>query len=158
MRRKHQALAALVVVSGLTLGAGSVPCPSPGSRRRFVTLMQRQSRARRLEPGQPLSNDPVGVVVAGAACRIRHSCSRASTLVRNWAGWLGARVSDMSMKRVAGGLIAVALLLGGGFLALAGMGYIGESAGTSRSWSTIGSLLAGLGVALAITIFPRRHG
>ena len=63
----------------------------------------------------------------------------------------------MSAKRVVGGLIAVAMLVVGGFLALAGMGYVGESDGTSRSWSAIGSLLAGLGVALVITIFPRRH-
>lgn len=63
----------------------------------------------------------------------------------------------MIAKRVVGGLIAVAMLLGGGFLALAGMGYIGESGGTSRSWSMIGSLLAGLGVALMITIFQRRQ-
>ena len=63
----------------------------------------------------------------------------------------------MSAKHLVGGLIAVAMVLGGGFLALAGMGYIGESAGTSRSWSMIGSLLAGLGVALLITILPRRR-
>lgn len=63
----------------------------------------------------------------------------------------------MSAKRVVGGLFALAMVLGGVFLALAGMGYIGESAGTSRSWSVIGSLVAGLGVALVITIFQRRH-
>jgi hypothetical protein len=62
----------------------------------------------------------------------------------------------MSGKRVLGGLIAVAMVLGGGFLALAGMGYIGESGGTSRSWSMIGSLFAGLGVALVITLVQRR--
>ena len=63
----------------------------------------------------------------------------------------------MSAKHVVGGLVAVAMVLGGGFLALAGMGYIGESAGTSRSWSVTGSLFAGLGVALVITMFQRRH-
>ena len=63
----------------------------------------------------------------------------------------------MSARRVVGGLIAVAMLVVGGFLALAGMGYVGESGGTSRSWSVIGGLLAGLGVALVISIFPRRH-
>ena len=63
----------------------------------------------------------------------------------------------MSAKHVVGGLVAVAMVLGGGFLALAGMGYIGESAGTSRSWSVTGSLCAGLGVALVITIFQRRR-
>lgn len=78
-------------------------------------------------------------------------------LTRNRAGRLGARVLDVSAPRVVGGLIALAMLLGGGFLALAGMGYIGESGGTSRSWSMIGSLLAGLGVALVITIFSRHR-
>ena len=63
----------------------------------------------------------------------------------------------MSAKHVVGGLVAVAMLAGGGFLALAGMGYIGESAATSHSWSVVGSLLAGLGVALVITVFQRRR-
>ena len=61
------------------------------------------------------------------------------------------------VKRAAAVVLAMALLLGGGFLALAGMGYLGESGGTSRSWSTIGSLLAGLGVALLISILTPRH-
>ena len=61
----------------------------------------------------------------------------------------------MGAKRVVGGFIAAAMLLGGGLLSLAGMGYIGESSGTSRSWAMIGSALAGLGVALMITIFSR---
>lgn len=82
---------------------------------------------------------------------------RVRSLARNSADGLDARVRNVSAKRVVGGLIAVAMLLGGGFLAFAGMGYIVESGGTSRSWSIIGSLLAGLGVALAITIFPRRR-
>lgn len=62
-----------------------------------------------------------------------------------------------SVKRVVAVVLALTLLAGGGFLALAGMGYVGESGGTSRSWSTIGSLLAGLGVALLITTFTPRH-
>lgn len=61
------------------------------------------------------------------------------------------------VKRIVAVVLALALLVGGGFLALAGMGYLGESGGTSRSWSTIGSLFAGLGVALLITIFTPRH-
>ena len=76
-------------------------------------------------------------------------------LARGSAGRLDARVLAVSAKQVVGGLVAVAMFLGGGFLALAGMGYIGDSAGTSRSWSMIGSLLAGLGVALVITLFHR---
>ena len=63
----------------------------------------------------------------------------------------------MKGKYVVGGLIAVAMVLGGGFLALAGVGYVGQSADTSASWSLIGSLLAGLGVALVITLVQRRH-
>ena len=53
-------------------------------------------------------------------------------------------------------VIAVVMVLGGGVLALAGMGYLGSSSGTSGPWAIIGSLLAGLGVALAITAFQRR--
>ena len=63
----------------------------------------------------------------------------------------------MRATYVAGVLIAAAMLLGGGFLALAGMGFVGESGGTSRSWTMIGSVLAGFGVALLITLFPRRR-
>lgn len=44
------------------------------------------------------------------------------------------------------------MVVGGGLLALAGMGYIGDSSGTSGPWSIIGALLAGLGVALGISI------
>ena len=58
----------------------------------------------------------------------------------------------MSVGRVVGILVAVALVLGGGFIAIAGMGYVGKSGDTSQSWSTIGSVIAGLGVALAIVI------
>lgn len=54
--------------------------------------------------------------------------------------------------RIVGLLLALALVLGGGFIALAGMGYIGSSSDTSQSWSMLGSLLAGLGVALGISV------
>lgn len=37
------------------------------------------------------------------------------------------------------------------------MGYIGDSVSESGSWSILGSLLAGLGVALAITALQRRR-
>lgn len=63
----------------------------------------------------------------------------------------------MSGSRVVGGLIALAMILGGGFLAFAGMGYVGESGATSTSWSVIGSLVAGLGVALVLATWPRRR-
>lgn len=63
----------------------------------------------------------------------------------------------MNGKQVVGGLVALVMLLGGGFLALAGMGHLGESDATSRGWAFAGSLLAGLGVALAITLAQRRR-
>ena len=62
----------------------------------------------------------------------------------------------MGVKHLLGGLIAVAMMVGGGFLALAGLGYVGESGDTSRSWAVIGSLFAGLGVALVISMMQRR--
>jgi hypothetical protein len=63
----------------------------------------------------------------------------------------------MSGKQVLGGLIALAMVVAGGFVALAGMGYVGDSGSSSRGWSVAGSILAGLGVALGITVFqPRR--
>jgi len=53
--------------------------------------------------------------------------------------------------RILGIVIALVMIAGGGFLAFAGMGYIGSSSSTSQTWATVGSLLAGLGVALIIT-------
>ena len=50
----------------------------------------------------------------------------------------------MSGRRVIGGVLAVAMVLGGGFLALAGMGYIGRSADPSAAWAIAGSFLAAL--------------
>ena len=61
----------------------------------------------------------------------------------------------MSGRQVVGALVAVAMVLGGGFLALAGLGYIGPSADTSGPWAVLGSVLAGLGVALAISLLQR---
>lgn len=66
------------------------------------------------------------------------------------------RVLSASM-RIVGLVVAVVLFAGGGFLALAGMGYIGSSSGTSQAWATIGSLLAALGVALVISILGNRN-
>ncbi len=63
----------------------------------------------------------------------------------------------MSIAKVVGLVLAVVMLVGGGFLALTGMGYIGKSGDTSQAWSVLGSLIAGLGVALVITLFQRKH-
>lgn len=62
----------------------------------------------------------------------------------------------MSDGRIVGVLVALTMVLSGGFLALAGLGYIGESASTSGTWSVLGSLVAGFGIALLITLFQRR--
>lgn len=63
----------------------------------------------------------------------------------------------MSIAKIVGLLLALLMLVGGGLLALAGMGYVGDSGETSQSWSILGSLIAGLGVALVITVLQRRH-
>lgn len=60
-------------------------------------------------------------------------------------------------QKVVVGLIALAMVLGGGFLALAGMGYIGRSTDTSTPWAVVGSLFAGLGLALGYTLLQRRR-
>lgn len=67
------------------------------------------------------------------------------------------RLVVMSGGRVVGSLLAVTMVLGGGFLALAGMGYIGESADTSAAWAMAGSLMTGLGLALMYTLLRRRR-
>ena len=71
-------------------------------------------------------------------------------------GGLDATVLNMGVKHLVGGLIALSMMIGGGFLALAGLGYVGGSGDTSRSWAVVGSLFAGLGVALVITMIQRR--
>lgn len=60
------------------------------------------------------------------------------------------------MGRVVRHVVACAMIGAGALLALSGMGYIGESSAQSGTWSILGSLLAGLGVALAITALQRR--
>lgn len=57
--------------------------------------------------------------------------------------------------RIVGFVVAAVMVAGGGFLAFAGMGYIGSSGDTSRTWATLGSLIAAFGVALAISIGRR---
>lgn len=62
----------------------------------------------------------------------------------------------MTRGQLIGLVVAVLMVVAGGFLALAGMGHLGESGDTSRGWTFAGSLLAGLGVALGITAVQRR--
>lgn len=59
--------------------------------------------------------------------------------------------------RIVGFLLALVMVAGGGFVALAGMGYIGSSSDTSQSWAMLGSLIAGLGVALGIAVARPPH-
>lgn len=54
--------------------------------------------------------------------------------------------------RIIGIVLAVVMVAVGGFLAFAGLGYIGASSGTSASWAILGPLLASFGIALAITV------
>ena len=56
--------------------------------------------------------------------------------------------------RIVGPLVAVVMIVAGGYLAFAGMGWVGtghESSGAANG----GAVLAGLGVALAFTILKR---
>jgi hypothetical protein len=62
----------------------------------------------------------------------------------------------VSAGRIAGLLVALIMVAGGAWLAAAGMGWLGASGSTSRSWSEIGSILAGLGVALGYVVLTRR--
>ena len=58
--------------------------------------------------------------------------------------------------RVLGLVAAVVMVLAGGLWTLQGLGYVGGSSMTgSQTWAIIGPLVAGLGVALAITVLGR---
>jgi hypothetical protein len=58
--------------------------------------------------------------------------------------------------RVLGLVAAVVMVLLGGLWTLQGLGYVGGSAMTgSQTWAIVGPLVAGLGVALAITVLGR---
>ena len=59
-------------------------------------------------------------------------------------------------RRITGLLGAAVLVALGGFLTYFGLGG-GEAEATSRSWATVGPLLAGLGVALVIVTFQSGH-
>ena len=89
------------------------------------------------------------------AGRIFLAASRDGTL-RGGGSLRDGRVLRVSGGRILGALVAVAMVLFGGFLALAGLGYIGDSASTSGTWSVLGSLIAGFGIALMITLRQRR--
>jgi len=62
----------------------------------------------------------------------------------------------VSVGRVVGLVVALALVGGGLWIAAAGMGYIGSSGDTSRGWAEAGSIIAGLGVALGFVVLSRR--
>lgn len=62
----------------------------------------------------------------------------------------------MTRGSTLGYALATLMFVAGAYLALAGMGYVGESGDTSRGWSFVGSLLAGFGVALGLTVASRR--
>jgi hypothetical protein len=58
--------------------------------------------------------------------------------------------------RVLGLVAAVVMVLLGGLWTLQGLGYVGGSSMTgSQTWAIVGPLVAGLGVALAITVLGR---
>jgi hypothetical protein len=60
--------------------------------------------------------------------------------------------------RVLGLVAAVVMVLLGGLWTLQGLGYVGGSSMTgSQTWAVVGPLVAGLGVALAITVLGRGH-
>ena len=60
------------------------------------------------------------------------------------------------MDRVVRLIAAGAMAAVGAFLALAGMGFVGESSAPSTSWAVTGAIIAGMGVALGITALQRR--
>ena len=60
--------------------------------------------------------------------------------------------------RVLGLVAAAVMVLLGGLWTLQGLGYVGGSSMTgSQTWAIIGPLVAGLGVALGITVLGRGH-
>jgi asparagine N-glycosylation enzyme membrane subunit Stt3 len=64
----------------------------------------------------------------------------------------------VTSARLLGLLAALIMVLAGALFTAQGLGYVGGSSMTNdRTWSLIGPLLAGLGVALAIVVLQRRH-
>ena len=59
--------------------------------------------------------------------------------------------------RVLGLVVAVVMVLVGGLWTVQGLGYVGGSSMTgSSTWAIIGPLVAGLGVALVLTLLSRK--
>ena len=64
----------------------------------------------------------------------------------------------MSSARVLGLVAALTMVLAGALFTAQGLGYVGGSSmSNDRTWSLIGPVIAGLGVALAIVILQRRR-
>ena len=64
----------------------------------------------------------------------------------------------MTSARVLGLLAALTMVLAGALFTAQGLGYVGGSSmSNDRTWSLIGPVIAGLGVALAIVILQRRR-
>lgn len=62
------------------------------------------------------------------------------------------------MGRIIGAVVALALILSGGVLALQGLGHLGGTAVSGDSARAIlGPALAGLGVALGIVMMQNRN-
>jgi len=60
------------------------------------------------------------------------------------------------MGRALGLVAAVLMVLVGGLWTLQGLGYVGGSSMSgSDAWAIVGPVVAGLGVALAITVLGR---
>jgi len=60
------------------------------------------------------------------------------------------------MGRALGLVAAVLMVLVGGLWTLQGLGYVGGSSMSgSDTWAIVGPVVAGLGVALAITVLGR---
>lgn len=62
------------------------------------------------------------------------------------------------MVKVVGLAVAGLMVLVGALWTLQGLGYVeGSSMTGEKTWSVIGPIVAGLGVALAISILGRKH-
>lgn len=62
------------------------------------------------------------------------------------------------MVKVVGVAVAGLMVLVGALWTLQGLGYVeGSSMTGEKTWSVIGPIVAGLGVALAISILGRKH-